>query len=72
MVTIPEKTVIHQKITIRHNGVDYQGWEHRKESFDENSELDGQPIKLICDLSTTPDVEGSHYGICRVVKEGVD
>lgn len=66
---LPGQPSILQRIIIRHNGTEYEGWRHNKNSYDLNSELDGRPLKLICELATAPDFEGKHYGICRVAPE---
>ncbi|MGB5937837.1 MAG: carboxypeptidase-like regulatory domain-containing protein [Rhodanobacter sp.] len=62
---VPHQPVILQKLIIRYDGVDYPAWRHTKNSYGENSELDGRPMQLVCELSREPDFEGTHYGICR-------
>ena len=62
---LPGEITITQSIVIHHDGKEYQGWNHGKEGFEANSELDGRPLRLVCELSTEPDVDGTHYGICR-------
>ena len=64
---VPHQPVILQKITIRYEGVDYPAWRHTKNTYDANSELDGKPLNLQCELSREPDFEGTHYGICKAV-----
>lgn len=66
---VPGQPSILQRLVIRHDGVEYEGWRHSKESFEANSELDGRPLRLVCDLSTAPDFEGKHYGVCRVAPD---
>ncbi len=61
---VPHQPVILQKLTIRYNGVDYPAWRHTKNSYGENSELDGKCMDLLCELSREPDFEGTHHGIC--------
>jgi hypothetical protein len=62
---VPHQPVILQKLLIRYDGVEYTAWRHTKNSYDENSELDGRPLNLACELSREPDFEGTHYGICK-------
>ncbi|HET6913107.1 MAG TPA: DUF6795 domain-containing protein [Rhodanobacteraceae bacterium] len=64
---VPHQPVILQKILIQYQGVEYTAWRHTKDSYEENSELGGRPLKLVCDLASKPDFEGTHYGICRAV-----
>lgn len=62
---VPHQPVILQKLIIRYGGVDYPAWRHTKNSYEENSELGGKRMELVCELSREPDFEGTHYGICR-------
>jgi len=64
---IPAQPTIQQTIVIRDQGVEYVAWMHGKGSYAANTELDGRPINLICELTREPDYEGKHYGICRAV-----
>jgi hypothetical protein len=66
---IPGQPSILQRLMIRYNGVEYEGWRHNKNSYEINSELDGRSLRLVCELANTPDFEGKHYGICRVAPE---
>lgn len=67
---LPGQIAILQRIVIRHRGVEYEGWRHTKTSYEQNGELGGRPLRLVCELSRTPDFEGKHYGICRVASDG--
>lgn len=62
---VPHQPVILQKLIIRYDGVDYPAWRHTKDSYEENSELGGKRMDLVCELTREPDFEGTHYGICR-------
>ncbi|RKP52880.1 carboxypeptidase-like regulatory domain-containing protein [Trinickia fusca] len=62
---IPAQPVMSQTIVIRYQGVEYMAWRHSKFSYDPNDELDGRPLKLVCELTRQPDAEGTHYGICK-------
>ena len=66
---LPGQVSIGQRLVIRHQGEEYEGWRHNKTSVEPNSELDGRPLKLVCELTTPPDFEGTHFGICRAAKE---
>ncbi len=62
---IPMQPAVHQTIVIRYRGVEYEGWMHVKLSYEANTELDGRPLNLVCELTGEPEREGTHYGICR-------
>lgn len=62
---IPAQPIMLQKIVIHYRGVEYIAWRHGKDSYDANTELDGRPLKLVCELNRAPDHEGTHYGICK-------
>ncbi|TKC80183.1 DUF4198 domain-containing protein [Trinickia terrae] len=62
---IPAQPTMLQTILIRYQGVEYIAWQHGKNSYDANTELDGRPITLVCELTRQPDYEGKHYGICK-------
>lgn len=64
---VPTQPVMQQTITIQFEGVEYVAWMHGKNSYDANAELDGRPIRLVCELTRQPDYEGKHFGICRAV-----
>jgi len=64
---IPSQPMMHQTIVIRYQGAEYVAWEHGKDSYDANTELDGRPMKLVCELNRQPDMEGTHYGICKAL-----
>jgi hypothetical protein len=64
---IPAQPTIQQTILIRYQGAEYVGWLHGKTSYNANTELEGRPFRLVCELTHQPDYEGKHYGICRAV-----
>ncbi|MFG6935609.1 DUF6795 domain-containing protein [Burkholderia pseudomallei] len=64
---IPAQPTIQQTIVIRCQGVEYVAWLHGKSSYNANTELDGHPLHLVCELTRQPDYEGKHYGICKAV-----
>lgn len=64
---VPHQPVILQKITIRHEGIDYLAWRHTRNSYAANAELAGRPLELECELAREPGFEGTHYGIGKVI-----
>lgn len=64
---VPAQPTIQQTIMIRYQGVEYVAWLHGKSSYNADTELDGRPLRLVCELTRQPDYEGKHYGICKVV-----
>jgi hypothetical protein len=62
---IPAQPIMLQKILIRYQGAEYIAWQHGKTSYNANTEVDGRPIRLVCELTRQPDYEGKHYGICK-------
>lgn len=66
---LPHEAVIFQEITLAHEGQDYILWQFFKRDYDTNSEFDGAPTRILCDLKTPP---GRHianskaYGICTL------
>lgn len=64
---VPHEPVILQAIIITYAGKEYEAWVHTKNSYQVNSELDGHPLNLQCELSREPDFEGKHYGLCKAV-----
>lgn len=67
MRVVPHQPVILQKILIRYEGVEYTAWRHTRNSYEDNSEMDGRPLRLECELSRAADFEGTHYGICKAL-----
>lgn len=65
MRLVPHQPVILQKILIRYEGVEYTVWRRIRNSYEENSEMDGRPLRLECELNRAADFEGTHYGICK-------
>jgi len=62
---IPAQPIMLQTILIHYQGAEYIAWQHSKTSYNANTELDGRPIRLVCELTRQPDFEGKHYGICK-------
>lgn len=64
---VPREPAISQTITIHHHGKDYEGWLYFKNDYDDNSELNGRAINLVCDLEREPKFGGDSFGICRAM-----
>lgn len=63
---LPGQPMMLQTLVIRYDGTEYLAWRYGKDSYDANSELDGRPLKLICELTRQPAYDGKRYGICKV------
>jgi len=66
---MPLEGVITQKIIIQTSEKEHEGWTSVKRNFEENGELGGKPLDLVCELSqeeSTFTRVGRHqiYGIC--------
>lgn len=64
---LPTQPMVNQSIVIKYQGVEYTAWMHGKDTYEPNTELDGRPLNLVCELTRQPDREGTHYGICKAV-----
>ena len=64
---IPSQPMVHQTIVIHYQGVEYEAWMHGKDNYEPNTELDGRPLNFVCELTHQPEIEGTHYGICKPV-----
>jgi hypothetical protein len=54
LITIfPHNPSVGQQINIHFEGKKYQAWGFHKGNYDVNGELDGMPLKLICDLNAS-------------------
>lgn len=65
---LPTSPSIQQELTIRHEGREYEAYLVFKENYDENGELGGKPLSLVCDLDDEPGNDGGFYGICRLAE----
>jgi hypothetical protein len=64
---LPHETVITQRISINIADQKYKAWVCIKRNYDNNGELQGMPIDLICDIRNQfIKVEGELKGICRL------
>lgn len=48
---LPMEIVVSQQILVEYQGETYEIWANGKMNPDENSELDGQPLNLTCELT---------------------
>ncbi|TQV66927.1 carboxypeptidase regulatory-like domain-containing protein [Exilibacterium tricleocarpae] len=51
---IPAEFVAHQRLLIEHQGEEVLLWFTTKRSTEENSELNGKPLKFTCELTNEP------------------
>ncbi|RZI58285.1 MAG: hypothetical protein EOP37_16500 [Rubrivivax sp.] len=65
---LPHEPVIVQEIHFVHQGKTHHGWFQAKHNYENQGELDGQPMRLVCDLKDEPTgrPEIQSYGICTV------
>lgn len=67
---IPTQPMVEQHMTISYLGKDYMGWQHTKNGYGHNQEIDDdKPLNLKCELSDDPslkyqEVAGNIKGIC--------
>ena len=66
---LPSNPVIQQKIYIRHDGNEYEAYLFMKKNYDDNGELHGKPLDLVCELNNEPSREGGFYGVCTLSNE---
>ncbi len=65
----PHEPVVNQEIIIHYGNKQYKAWFFFKRDYEENSELNGKPINIKCEISTE---EGYHlgnkvWGICTAI-----
>jgi hypothetical protein len=61
---LPHEPIVRQTILIQHGGQTFKAWMLDKSNYDENGELQGKPIRLLCRLETEPKRSGEVFGIC--------
>jgi len=62
---VPHQPSTLQSIVIRLGGQEYKAWGFHKLNYDENGELGGKPISLVCKLEQEPTTQNGVYGICE-------
>lgn len=66
---VPHEPVVYQTILIKHRGQTFKAWMFTRHNYDANSELQGKPIFLVCDLDAPLSHKGPEdkvYGICEL------
>ena len=62
---LPHEPVVDETILIHHAGQTYKAWMFTRGNYDENGELKGRPISLVCRLEAEVTHHGDVYGICE-------
>ena len=67
---MPFQPMVKQHITIYYAGGEYMGWQHSKNGYGHNDELDhNKPLNFTCELSEEPTLKyqmmGNVEGICK-------
>ena len=63
---LPHQPAISQKILITVNNKIFEAWVLFKTNYDNNGELEGKSIDVICDLANEPDYQNRFFGIARI------
>jgi hypothetical protein len=63
---LPGEVSVSQRLVIRYKGQEFEGWNHGKKGKEANTESNGKPLRLVCELSNEPGVAGNSFGICRL------
>ncbi len=59
-----------QIINIHYDDKIYRAWNLEKRNYEVNGEVNGQALKLLCDLDSEPSTkEGGYYGVCKIVAD---
>ena len=63
---VPHEPLVSQTIKIHLDGKEYIAWHLLKHNYDDNGELGGKPINLVCELTREPDFDAKTKvaGIC--------
>ena len=64
---LPQQFAAGQSMTITVDGESYEGWVYTKMDPAENSENNGQPSNMVCDISKEPEFAGQTYGVCKLI-----
>ncbi|GLR71926.1 hypothetical protein GCM10007852_28340 [Agaribacter marinus] len=67
----PHNPAIGQELTINYQGKSYTAWRFKKGNYELNSENDGLPLKMRCELSETEKAHdisqlSDYFGLCRL------
>jgi len=61
---LPHEPDVSQQITAKTTEGNVEIWYASKKSYELNSEMDGQPIKVLCYLDKKPSADGLYWGTC--------
>ena len=64
---LPQQFAAGQSMAITVDGESYEGWVYTKMDPAENSENNGQPSNMVCDISKEPEFAGQTYGVCKLI-----
>lgn len=62
----PAQVTIRQALKISYQGKDYDAWINYRGDFENNSENNGKPLKLVCELTAQPEQVDVSFGICKL------
>lgn len=62
---LPHEPVIRQQIDLRHEGKTYEIWMHIKRDYERDTEGEGKPIRVRCQLDAQPAKHGKVMGLCE-------
>jgi len=65
---LPTSPSIQQQLTIHHEDKEYEAYLVFKDNYDENGELGGKPLSLVCELGDEPSNDDGFYGICTLAE----
>ncbi len=63
---LPSEPMVKQTIVILHEGKSHKAWHHFKRNYDDNGELGGRAIRMVCPLEREPERRGEVFGICEL------
>ena len=63
LISLPHEPVIKQVILIKHAGKSYEAWNFYKRDYAANSERQGKPINILCNLDKSPSDKSDIFGI---------
>ena len=70
---LPHQPLVEQEILIAHEGKEYKAWVHAKGDYEPNSENEGRPLRMYCELRTPEKVTyinepmaKKYFGLCEL------
>jgi hypothetical protein len=64
---LPGEFVAAQQLLIQYEGREYEGWISTKRNSEANSEANGLPFQLVCELEKKAEYGEDHFGVCRLI-----